>query len=200
MSDREKTKEPEVVPDLPEKQESRSPERVGVLGGTVWSSRRKRRVAEANLETAKVTTELGRAMIGLRRVQEEALNIQDILDGDNAERKARKVERRNALAKAEREAKAREQIDHIEQKKRELELAEIEAKIANTRTPPQPRTEADKVRADFDKHFAKEAAIRAEAQRRIEEVLRRHGGEITPEAAIEIKNINDYAQQKIDEL
>lgn len=130
-----------------------------------------------------------------------------ILDGDAARDAADYLAAANAVEEevdkadlAKERANTAKLREQNEQAKLRADLAENEARLVKARVSPHVQTEHERVRADFDARFGKESAIRAEAQRRIEEVLRNAGGEVTPEVALQIKNINDYAQHKIDKL
>jgi|tagenome__1003787_1003787.scaffolds.fasta_scaffold20981451_3 hypothetical protein len=171
-----------------------------VIENIFSSPKREARYARERADCTRAHKELDDARTELGRSRQKLYSLPKILAADEEQHDIDLMRLKNQRAEEERRALTAALDDEIAQKRRLLELTEIEAKLAGGKSTPIPKTEDEKMRADFDRHFGKENAIRAEAQRRIEEVLKRADGKITPEVAREIENINDYAQRKIDEL
>lgn len=204
-----------------------APEATGLLprlSRFLFRARHDKELLREHAAVIEAKSKVGEAYEQLERVTGRLGDLDNILATDKAERDTKRLEAEKArlqlrqevaglAAQQRREARLSDRTEEVLEEEMELELEERLAAVRSRRKRLQEaatRSEKDEEtqrREAVRKHIRRKLSdiytvqeLRAEEQRLIAEVKRRHGADLPEDAQREIQNIKDAVQQLVDEL
>jgi hypothetical protein len=171
------------------------------------SPTREARKAREWADAVNAHGELKVAQKGFRRVQEELLDIDTILEADQSERDRNLWRVQNEGAEEVRIAKNRALQDELAEEELRAKIAEARRRRIQAEGAGGSDDENARRRAAIDKKFREkmgrrftEQEVRARAEELKAEIRHRVGGQITPSVQRELDNVDDTRDTILNEL